>query len=251
MLKSLVRRSLFKFLYNRGYGVIDINKPPIETSPSDARIIDAVRPYTMTSVDRIWAFLNAVAYVVRKPIEGAIVECGVWRGGSMMAAAMRLLKAKEVRDLYLFDTFAGMTKPTDVDRSSGEAAMSKWETSQRESHNEWAFSSLGEVRRNVLSTGYPLDRIRFVQGPVEQTLRVSENIPSKIALLRLDTDWYESTKVELEVLYPRLAHGGVLIIDDFGDWEGSQKATLEYIQNNDLRLLLTKVDDSCRMSVKV
>lgn len=168
----------------------------------------------------------------------------------MMAAAMQLLEGGVIKDLYLYDTFAGMTQPTIADKADNELAMAKWTALQRETHNEWAFSPLDEVRGNMMSTGYPQERIRFIQGPVEETLLVNENLPDQIALLRLDTDWYESTKLELEVLYPRLVNGGVLIIDDFGDWEGSQKATEEYIEKNDLRLLLNKVDRAGRICVK-
>ena len=251
MIRTFVRNAIFRLVRKSGYGIVDPTRLPVEATAAEASIVERVRPYTMTSVDRIWALLNAVRYVAQKPVEGAVVECGVWRGGSMMAAAMQLLNVGSVRDLFLFDTFAGMTQPTAVDKADDETALPKWRASQRETHNEWAFSPLDDVRRNMHSTGYPQERIRFIKGPVEATLLVKENLPDKIALLRLDTDWYESTKLELEVLFPRLIDGGILLIDDFGDWEGSQKATVEYFENNKVRLLLNKVDRAGRICLKV
>src|SRR5436190_1356549 len=168
MLKPLLRDSLFRFLNKRGYEVVDPACFPVETTNSEMAIIKRVQPYTMTTVDRIWALMNAVSYVARKPVAGAIVECGVWRGGSMMAAALQLINVGITRDLYLYDTFAGMTEPTGDDKSGDELALSKWAAMQRESHNDWAFSPLEEVRRNMASTAYPQQHVRFIKGPVEE-----------------------------------------------------------------------------------
>lgn len=71
-------------------------------------------------------------------------------------------------------------------------------------------------------------QVILIEGDVLETLVKTQNIPGKISVLRLDTDWYESTKKELEVLYPKLAVGGVLMIDDYGYWGGAKKAVDEY-----------------------
>jgi hypothetical protein len=110
-------------------------------------------------------------------------------------------------------------------------------------------ASLDDVREAVLGVGYPEERIHFVEGPVEQT--VPEHAPTEIALLRLDTDWYASTKHELIHLYPRLETGGVLIIDDYGYWQGARQATDEYIAENDVPLLLNRIDVGARIAVKL
>jgi len=107
---------------------------------------------------------------------------------------------------------------------------------------------LEEVRHNLSNVGYPDDRIKLVKGLVEATL--PNKAPSKIALLRLDTDWYESTRHELIHLYPRLAQRGVLIIDDYGHWEGAQKAVDEYIRDNNLPVLLNRIDYTGRIAIK-
>jgi len=106
-----------------------------------------------------------------------------------------------------------------------------------------------EARANVLSTGYPAAKMAFVKGKVEDTIPASA--PRQIALLRLDTDWFESTYHELVHLYPRLSPGGILIVDDYGYWQGARKAVDRYVEEQQLKLLLTRVDDSARMSVKM
>jgi O-methyltransferase len=171
--------------------------------------------------------VDATRYISRANIPGAIVECGVWRGGSMMAAALALREVNDFRDLYLFDTYAGMSAPTDKDIDyRGVPAVGRYVESAAGNHNEWCYASLEEVRRNMASTGYPDDMSHFVQGSVLETLPCDK--PGEIAILRLDTDWYESTLHELRHLYPKLSHRGVLIIDDYGYWRGCRKAVDEF-----------------------
>jgi O-methyltransferase len=213
--------------------------------------LDLVRPYTMTSPERIFALVEAVKYVTRRGVPGAIVECGVWRGGSMMAAARALnaLGSTE-RDLYLFDTFEGMSPPSDadVDLAGQKAAAALAGSSKADAGSYWCYASLEDVQAAVAKVGYPANRLHYVKGKVEET--VPMQAPSQIAVLRLDTDWYESTKHELEHLYPRLSSGGVLIIDDYGHWKGSRKATDEFIASTPNFGLLTRIDYTGRLAVK-
>jgi O-methyltransferase len=223
-----------------------------DVEPWVAEIIAKVRPFTMTSSERISALCHAIRYVARSNIPGDIVECGVWRGGSMMAAAMTLLSEQKTRILHLYDTFEGMPPPSPIDRAikmSGKPASEILEQTDKSSSVFWAYATLGEVQVNLESTGYPRDLVHFIKGRVEQTL--PQTAPGKISVLRLDTDWYESTKWELIHLYPRLAVGGVLIIDDYGFWEGAQKATDEYIRERQLPILLQRIDSEGRIAVKV
>ena len=203
----------------------------------------------MTTPPRVYALVRAVEYVAARGVPGAIVECGVWRGGSMMAAALTLLRlGVSDRELYLYDTFAGMPPPTEVDTTrSGERAADLLAQGDESSHI-WAIASLEDVRAAVLSVGYSEARVHFVEGLVEETL--PEAAPQEIALLRLDTDWYRSTKHELEHLYPRLASGGVLILDDYGHWQGARRAVDEYLVENGLALLLNRIDGTARIAVK-
>lgn len=228
------------------------NRLPVEATEADRATIDAVRPFTMTSSERIWSLLKAIDYVVDQPVEGDFVECGVWRGGSVMVMARRLLERNNSeRTLWLYDTYEGMTPPTseDVEATTGTTAQQLLDsTDVADGNNVWCVAGLADVRANVLSTGYPVDRLRFVQGDVAQTLY--EQAPRSIALLRLDTDWYESTKVGLEVLYPRLAIGGVCVLDDYGHWKGARKAVDDYFAEQGFRPLMHPIDFSGRIFLK-
>jgi hypothetical protein len=223
---------------------------PRDFEPADIETWHAVSPYTMTSPERVFALRAAVRYVVQSGICGDIVECGVWKGGSMMAVARTLLELNDQsRMLYLFDTFEGMPPPTaaDVDYA-GEEAGARLDRSTKDA-NVWAIAPLEQVKRAVLGVGYDPDRIRFVQGRVEDT--IPGEAPPTIALLRLDTDWYESTRHELTHLFPRLSPGGVLIIDDYGHWQGARRATDEYLTQNRIKLLLNRIDYTGRVGIKL
>jgi hypothetical protein len=220
-----------------------------DLSPADRQIVARVAPYTMTGPERRASLLGAVDHVVRHGLPGDIVECGVWRGGSMMAVALALMARGDTsRHLWLFDTFEGMSEPTEADRGpGGESAKAQLERSQRDAP-VWAVASREDVQANLASTGYPADRIHFVKGKVEDT--IPANGPERIALLRLDTDWYESTRHELQHLYPRLSPHGVLIIDDYGHWEGARKAVDEYFAASRPPVFLHRVDYTARLVVK-
>ena len=205
----------------------------------------------MTSNERIFALRKSVEYIIKNNIPGDIVECGVWKGGSMMAVARTLMEiGANSHTLYLFDTFDGMSEPTEVDKNfRGDAAADILRESDKDTSEVWAYRPLDEVKRNMQDTGYDEEKVVFVKGRVEDTL--PEHAPDQISLLRLDTDWYESTYHELTHLYPRLSVGGVLIIDDYGHWAGARQAVDQYISEGNLRLLLNRIDYSGRICVKL
>lgn len=231
----------------RSFGLDVVRFPPVDFRRDEKEIFRAVRPLTMTSPERIYALIQAVRYVARAPISGAFVECGVWKGGSMAAVARTLLQMNDVsRDLYLFDTFQGMTQPGVVDVDySGKPASKVW----AEANGVWCEAPLEQVKSALYATGYPKDRIHFVEGRVEDTIPASA--PESIALLRLDTDWYESTHHELIHLFPRLTRAGVLIIDDYGHWQGSRKACDEYFEQNRVPILLNRIDVGGRVAIRL
>ncbi|MGH8777045.1 MAG: TylF/MycF/NovP-related O-methyltransferase [Jiangellaceae bacterium] len=211
-------------------------------------IITAVRPYTMTGSDKLHALIAATKYIQQHAIPGDVVECGVWRGGSMHAVARVLDAAGDrSRDLYLFDTFEGMPPPTEKDRRiDGRSAETLLAASDKTA-NVWAYATLEDVQAGFQNVPYPTERIHYVQGKVEDT--IPDHAPEQISLLRLDTDWYESTRHELEHLYQRLVSGGVLIIDDYGWWQGSRDATEEFLRTTGERLLLVRAGTG-RIAVK-
>lgn len=216
---------------------------------AEQAIISRVRPYTMTSGAKLLALIDSIRYITRNRIPGDFVECGVWRGGSMMAAALVLLAESDTsRTLYLYDTFEGMSQPTAVDRSLDGLSAASQLHSARRGTGVWCEASLEDVRANLASTGYPADKIVYVPGKVEETIPYVA--PEQIALLRLDTDWYESTRHELEYLHPRLTVNGILLLDDYGHWLGARKAADEFFESNGHSPLLQRIDYSGRLVIK-
>ena len=226
------------------------SKSPNDLDKFNANVFEQVSQFTMTSAERINALVDAVQYVSRRGVEGAFVECGVWKGGSAMAAALTFKALTDFREFFLYDTYEGMSAPTDLDVSiQGNAASERFnELKIDENSSAWCASPLDEVKLNFSSTGYPIDLAKFIKGKVEDT--IPQNMPQKISVLRLDTDWYESTKHELEYLFPLLSKGGVVIIDDYGHWQGAKQAVDEYLASNNITLLLNRVDYTGRMAVK-
>ena len=214
-------------------------------------IFQVTKRYTMNSMPNMYALYKAIDYVAKCGVPGDFVECGVWKGGSAMIAAFTLIAMGDTsRHLWLYDTYAGMSEPTDEDRqgASESPARASWDNWQRGEINLWNLAPLEEAKKNVCSTPYPQDKINFIKGKVEDT--IPDSIPDEIAVLHLDTDFYESTLHELTHLFPRLSPNGVLIIDDYGMWTGSRHATDQYIAENDIQLLLNRVDASSRIAVK-
>lgn len=211
-------------------------------------IIRKVCPFTMTSPGRILTLLHAVQYVVSNKIPGDFVECGVWRGGSSMAMGLMLLTlGDKERNIYLYDTFAGMPLPTEFDTNLwGESAIERHQQlSGSSAGSEWAYASFADVSNNMCSTGLPESRYCLVEGLVENT--IPTKAPDIISILRLDTDWYESTRHELEHLVRRMPRGGVVIVDDYGHWKGSKKAVDEFLCKYEFKPFLHRIDYAARL----
>jgi O-methyltransferase len=220
-----------------------------DLEPEFLGLYEKCKAYTMTPWERMYALYMAVRYLVENDIAGDLVECGVWRGGSMRLAAMTLMAlGRTDRRLFLYDTFDGMTKPgrEDVDLH-GEEAINSWNQNQR-NQTKWMYTSIEDVTEAMAATGYPMDKIKFIKGPVEQT--IPGTMPGAIAMLRLDTDWHSSTKHEIEHLYPMLTRHGVLIVDDYGHYRGSRKAIDEYFDRVGMRPLLHRTDYACRIAIR-
>jgi O-methyltransferase len=250
-MKQLIRAGL----RGLGFDLVRLTPPcdPVDSfidlTDDQRHILRAVQPYTMTSLDRLVAVVNAVTHIVNHAIPGDFAECGVWRGGSMMAAALTLLGLNDTsRTLYLYDTFEGMPAPTQHDRTfDGLDADSLWRKEQQQA-GSWCHASLNDVRDNLLSSGYPAEKIVLVEGRVEDT--IPRILPSTLSLLRLDTDWYESTRHELIHLYPKLNQSGILIIDDYGHWQGARAAVDEYFAAEGEPVYLHRIDYTGRMLIK-
>lgn len=210
------------------------------------------KPFTMTSVERMYSLYCAVNYILSNKIEGDFVECGVWRGGSAMLIA-QMLSNRNISDrkLYLFDTFEGMSQPGNNDFSfRNESADSLLAKNVDDKENSvWCLADINDVQNNMKKTNFPNANLVYVQGKVEDTLPAKKP-DGKIALLRLDTDWYESTKHELNILFPAVTEKGVLIIDDYGHWQGCRKAVDEYFQQYQTPVFFNRIDYTGRLIIK-
>lgn len=225
---------------------------PYDMEAGFGSIYERSKPYTQTKMDNMYDLYSAVRFVVESGVSGDFVECGVWKGGSSMVAAFTFLTMGESnRRLWLYDTYAGMTEPDerDIKTYDGVSASTFWGPSQQDKVNLWNYSPLEEVKSNLRRTNYPQDHITFVKGRVEDT--IPSVVPDSISVLRLDTDLYESTYHELCHLFPLLSDGGVLIIDDYGTWEGAKQATDQYFAENNISMLFHRVDEGARIGLKL
>ncbi len=222
---------------------------PSSYEEEDKAAFIEINQHTLTDRERIIGLTRAVRYIEQAGIPGDIVECGVWKGGSMMAVARTLLNLGSTeRQLYLFDTFEGMTAPTDLDTSQEYGNAKEIWNRRKSEGTSWVRSPLDEVKRNMASVGYPEEHTVYIQGRVEDTLPAAA--PESIAILRLDTDWYESTRHEMIHLFPRLQEGGVLILDDYFTWQGSRIAVDEYLEEQGIRIFLAPLSRGASISVK-
>jgi O-methyltransferase len=208
---------------------------------------------TAASTERLYALYSAVRYLVAAGVPGDIVECGVWRGGNCMLAALTLMElGDDARDIWLYDTFSGMSEPSDRDRDvyGGRASDMRERSFSAEGRPApiQFVASRDDVAANMATTGFPEDRIHYVEGRVEDTLPGSR--PDHIALLRLDTDWYESTRHSMRHLYPLVSPGGVLLLDDYGDWPAVREAIHESLDELGEVLMLNRIDNTGRIAVR-
>jgi hypothetical protein len=253
VIKGLVRRTGYDLVRVAETGPSNANEfhsvdSLADLNPAEKEILRKVKGFTMTGEANVLNLIRAVTYLSKNSIPGALVECGVWRGGSMMAAALTLKALGDFsRELWLYDTYEGMTQPTNDDvRFDGQSAKTEMAAVLART-SEWCCATLADVTTNLHSTGYPNGKIHFIKGMVEETLPIFR--PGAVSLLRLDTDWYESTRCELELLFPSLHPHGVLIVDDYGHWKGAQKAVDEYFGKSPVPVYLHRIDYTARILV--
>ena len=251
----MIKKVIIYVIQKLGYDIIYYrdkeNNFPLDFESRHIEIIKKVAPYTLTGPVRIHALIESVQYILRNDIKGDFLECGVYKAGSMMTIALTLMKeGVRDRELYLFDTFdmvpAAGEKDENIHGIPASIRFSKISDSSVNSNVPTA--SLEEAKQAMALTGYPMDKIHFIKGLVENT--IPEKAPKSIALLRLDTDWYQSTIHEMNNLYPKVTPKGILIVDDYGYYKGSREAVDEFFQKNKLMPLLHRIDFSGRLIIK-
>jgi len=256
-MKKQLRKSLKKIVNNFGIDITSARTeeqmlPDIYSNKNFVKIMNECKEFTMTSTERMFGLFTAVEYIIKNNIHGDIVECGVWRGGSSMIIAKTLMLHNQTnRKIYMYDTYEGMSEPTehDVDFTGRDANNTFNQIVDEAGKPVWCYADLDDVTANMKRTNYPLENIIFVKGKVEET--IPNTLPqADIALLRLDTDWFESTYHEFIHLYPKLVDNGVLLIDDYGHWQGAREATDRYFLENGVNMLLSRIDYTARMGIK-
>ena len=251
----MIKPILKKIINNLGYNISKKSRWNVpenfipEATKAEQAIISTALKYSMGTEVRIWSLIQSIKHIKNHDINGDIVECGVWKGGNIICAALVCDKLKMKKNLWAFDTYEGMSEPEKIDfcTINRKSAKSTWNAYQKDS-KKWCFSSIEEVKKNFHRELGSMEHIKIVKGIVEETLDNEDNIPEKISILRLDTDFYKSTKKELEILYPKLQSGGVLIIDDYGHWSGTRQAVDEYFKNS--HIWLHRIDYTCRLCIK-
>ena len=221
---------------------LNLKKIIPEITEEEVKLINTINDYSITPLIRRWFLIKSIDYINKNRLKGDIVECGIWKGGN-------LFLSKKINDLYNinrkfygFDTFSGMPKPG---KHEDNKVKKIYNTTDQ---FNWIKVKKNDVIRYANKFFNDISEFRFIKGKVENTLKNNKNLPKKISLLRLDTDWYDSTKMELNVLYPKVVKGGVLLIDDYGDMKGARKAVDEFFLNK--KIFLIRIDESCRMIIK-
>lgn len=249
-----MKKILKNIAKNYGYQISKIKQKeltfPIEFSNKDIEIFKYVKEkkLTMISDRRMIENIQIAKFISLNNIKGDFVECGVWRGGSALLVKMIFESYNNNSKVWLFDTFKGMTKPTNQDIDiNGNPAIDFYKQNDNFDFNQWCYASIEEVKYNFKVSGVKIENCNFIEGDVLDTIPKVITQLKNICFLRLDTDWYQSTKLELEYLYPKIIKNGFLVIDDYGYWKGSKKATDEYFTKNKIKKYFSIIDNESRM----
>lgn len=248
-------KSLFKKInYDlRKVEQYNLEKDFPEVTEFEKNLFEISADYTMTSNERIFSLIKSIDFIRHNNVQGDFVECGVWRGGNLIIFQKLIEKYNLKKKIYAFDTFEGMSKPEEIDKTfDGKSSIELLEklnkrNVDRDNNILIADCSLEKVKENFKKFSSQ-ENLICIKGKVEETLEKKDNLPDKISILRLDTDWYSSTKKELETLFPLLEKNGILIIDDYGYWQGAKKAVDEYFK--DKKVAMFKIDFTGRLIIK-
>jgi hypothetical protein len=201
---------------------------------------------------------NSVKYILENKIEGSFVECGVDSGNFQVLWIEELKKQNQIRNIYLYDTFTGLTEPSEFDYTRPDAVYynmdsnsvkKTWESQIIDSKtNRWCYTPLDKVKLRLKLLDYPSENLHYIVGDVMETLKMY--VPEKIAILRLDTDWYESSKFELEMMYDSVVSRGLVIFDDYYHWDGQRRAVDDFFEKRNEKVNIIKLDGKTGVMIK-
>ena len=217
-----------------------------EIKKKDLNFLQKISRFSMCTPANHWAIIQSINHIKSLKLEGDLVECGVFEGGNIILYQYLNKKNNLKKKIYAYDTFEGMTRPGKIDRDFKNNSAIRI----KQNNSRWCYSDLETVKKNIISCNQSLNNFIFIKGDVLKTLNNKKNLPKKISLLRLDTDFYNSTLKELNILYPRLVKNGVLIIDDYGHWKGSKKAVDKYFNLKKKFKWFQRIDYASRLYIK-
>lgn len=245
-INKILKKFNLRLIYNNNY---IFNHDDFELNN-----LEISKLYSMSGEKRMSHLTKCIKFIHENNIEGDFVECGVWQGGNLILMQNLNHHFKLKKKIYGYDTFEGMTAPSkfDIDKDNQKASILLNHEKKIEnlaSKNIWCYSGLETVNKNLKINTVNNDII-LIKGDVCQTLKINKNIPKNISLLRLDTDFYDSTKTELEILFPLVVKNGIIIVDDYGHWNGQKKAVDEFLKEKNISPFMFEVDSSCRIFQK-
>jgi len=200
----------------------------INVKQSDRRLpteLAALNNFSMCGIDLLVHLYRLGQYVTAQKIEGDFVECGVCNGGSAAAIACAFRGTK--RHVWLYDSFEGLPEPNNVDGTDAR---------------DWVGKCLGSedrVREALTLARFPEEDYTIRKGWFQDTFH--QALPGVISLLHIDADWYESVMFSLDTFYDRVSDGGIVVLNDFGHWEGCREAFYDFAQKRNLRPVLERV----------
>lgn len=214
-----------------------------------------VLSHTMVGYERLMTLYHQAVFCERNGVPGSFVECGTWKGGAVgLMALANLQHANKRRHLHLFDSFEGVPEPDAAVDGEAALAVAREVGGGTDGQLVGLPLSVGtlEANKELLerTIGYDADYLHYHKGWFQNTLPERAHEVGEIAILRLDGDWYASTKICLDYLFDRVVTGGFVIIDDYGSYDGCRKAVDEFIQARGLKSFLNHVDFTGRYLIK-
>ena len=251
--ESFYKKFIKSFLKLFNYKIVRINNFKdryndfiAEATEEELKIIDNFTESSLTTKANLWSIIQSLKYLDNNNIDGDVVECGVYKGGTLAMILRFLNNLKISRKIYGYDKFEeGLRyiKLTSHDKTiKGESFLDFSNDNIHKNDKQKNFNPIKYLPE------IESDNVILVKGDIHETLTKEKNIPKNIAFLRMDTDFYSSTKTQLEILFPRLVNGGVLHIDDYGTCPGVKKAVDDYFQSESI--WLHRVDYTCRLLIK-
>jgi O-methyltransferase len=260
-------KSFIKFLFSL-LGVrisklpSSLNEIEYDDESEARRKFAIVRDYTMADEACLITLWQHTKYLETNSIVGDYVECGVWKGGCVALMALgNLSYGSTRRNIYLFDSFTDICEPDKkVDGDKAIQQATEWSTTKGTDGKlkplEGFYDQFGGHGTKAAcieviekKVGYDKEKVHYIEGWFQDTFPIHSKTIGQIALLRLDADWYASTKICLETFYDKVVDGGIIIIDDYGTYEGCKKAVDEFFLGKK-KPLLNHINKHSRYIIK-